>query len=256
LYDVYDDFSQYSEGLWGRVKGHVVNTLFYWMMTATLLSPPNLKRRFRKAYELCIGTDVLPIAKRRVDHNKLLITSNLDNRLDYDFIGKLAVKCPNRQIHIYGRIDDHLRDWPELERLLRSAKNVVYHGEFAKDDFQSILAGHSIALAPFKMNSRLTRSTDPSRFYDYLNAGLEVISTDIPRARERADYIHVVNDADAAAAVWQRLGAQLEERKAGKWDYREHLWSVRAQSLLELLNGIAVEANAIPWSAGNRSRRL
>jgi hypothetical protein len=73
------------------------------------------------------------------------------------------------------------------------------------------------------------------RYYDYLNAGLEIISTDIPRARDWANYLHIVGDAEGAVAAWRSLSANPKKHKACNWNYRENLWETRARELLKIL---------------------
>lgn len=246
LFDVYDDFSLYWGSLVDRLKGHFVNMLFYRIMTATIIAPPNLRRKFPRAYTLDIASSIGQANSGSFEPNSLIITSNLDGRLDYALIRELALTLPYCEIHIFGRVTNPARDLPQLHGLLNSAGNIKYYGEFAEPDFPNILANYQVALAPFQANVPFTRSTDPSRFYDYLNAGLEVISTDIPRARDRADFLHIANDAADVAEIYRALQRDPRRRKALRWNRAEHSWSCRSKQFLEILQRIALEKGAIP----------
>ena len=198
------------------LKGHIVNLTFYRTMTATIIAPPNLRAKFPDAHELPIASTIQPTSKQPFDYKRLIITSVLDGRLDYDFIRDLALILPDHKIHIYGRVSGPSRTLPQLERLLQSTGNVEYCGEFVETQYQELLAKYRIALAPFKVNVPFTEFTDPSRFYDYLNAGLEVISTDIPRARDRGNFLHIAYSPMQAAEICKGLQSCFKGPISGK----------------------------------------
>ncbi len=239
LFDAYDDFSLYMGSRLYCLKGHIVNLTFYRTMTATIIAPPNLRAKFPNAHELPIASSIQPTSKRLFDDKRLIITSVLDGRLDYDFIRDLALILADHKIHIYGRVSEPSRTLPQLERLLQSTGNVEYCGEFVETQYQELLAKYCIALAPFKVNVPFTESTDPSRFYDYLNAGLEVISTDIPRARDRGTFLHIAYSPMQAAEICKGLQIDPQQRKAPRWNYACHSWHYRSRQLLTILEQIA-----------------
>jgi hypothetical protein len=239
IFDVYDDFSQYWGPRLDRLKGHFVSFAFYRLMSATIIAPPILKSKFPEAHKLEFASDILPVQNASRDLKSLLITSNLDGRIDYEFIEGVASKLPECEIHIYGRLNNRNRDLPRLEMLLKAVSNVKYCGEFAERGLQEIVARYGVALAPFRTNVPFTQATDPIRFYDYLNAGLEVISTDIPRARDRSNVIHIATDSSDASAIYKRILSNPQFRKANLWNHTENDWPYRANHFLEIVSMIA-----------------
>lgn len=244
LFDVYDDFSLYWGPRLNRLKGTAVNWIFYRLLTATIIAPPNLEKKFPKAYKLEIASNINPVGCQRFDCSKLIITSNLDGRLDYDFVEGVAHRLPEAEIHIYGRIINPARDLSHVQQVLNSVSNVKYCGEFAEAQLQEILSRYAIALAPFKANVPFTRSTDPSRFYDYLNARLEVISTDIPRARDRNSFIHIADSPADVAKLCKALQVNPHLRKATRWNWKEHSWSYRSRQLLAIIDNIGSQKHS------------
>jgi hypothetical protein len=235
LFDAYDDFSLYFTN---HLRGHIVNQIFGRMMTATIIAAPNLREKFPDAYSLEIASNICADDRDLRYSKAILITSNLDGRMDYEFVKELALSRPTREIHIYGRINNRARDWPTLETLLAEAPNVRYNGEFLNGDLQKIVSWYFVALAPFKANMPVTKSTDPARFYDYLNGGLEIISTDIPRARDRSDFIHVARSSAEAAEIWTSLESNPLLRKGTRWKPAEHSWFYRSRQLSQILREI------------------
>jgi hypothetical protein len=240
LFDVYDDYSLYWGKLPQRVKGHIINMLFYRLMTATIIAPPNLRSKFPRAFDLEVASNLSRNDYNSYDLKKIIVTSNLDARLDYEFIREVAIRRPNNEIHIYGKIVDYTSDWPMLQSLLKVANNVKYHGEFPESRLPEIVSKYAIALAPFKARAHFTRSTDPQRFYDYLNAGLEIISTDIPRARDRVEFIHVAGSAADAADIWQALEGNPGLCKSRHWNYHHHCWRYRSEQFLNIVDRLCL----------------
>jgi hypothetical protein len=239
LFDVYDDYSLYLGPRLRQVKGHIINWLFYQVMTATIIAPPNLRKKFPNAFDLEIASDIERIDYNPYDLKKIVITSNLDARLDYDFVREVAMRRPDHEIHIYGRISNYVHGWPRLRGLLNAANNIKYHGEFAEKDLRELLSQYCIALAPFKAHASFTRSTDPARFYDYLNAGIEIICTDIPRARDRSEFIHIAVSAADAVDIWHELESNPRMRKSLRWNFLQHSWRQRSEQLLQILDNLA-----------------
>jgi hypothetical protein len=248
LFDVYDDYSLYWGPRLQRTKGHIINWLFYRVMTATIIAPPNLRTKFPNAFDLEIASDIQRFDRDSYDLRQIVITSNLDARLDYDFIRDVATRRPDREIHIYGRITDYVRGWPRLRGLLNTANNIKYHGEFAEQDLPALLRQYCVALAPFKAHAPFTRSTDPARFYDYLNAGIEIICTDIPRAKDRSEFLHIADSAVDAVDIWRELESNPRVRKSPRWDFLQHSWRYRSEQLLQILHRLGYMSEATEQS--------
>lgn len=255
LFNVYDDYSLYWGPRLRRVKGHIINWLFYRVMSATIIAPPNLRKKFPNAFELEIASDI-----QRIDHNpydlkRIVITSNLDARLDYDFVREVAIRRPDHEIHIYGRISDYVRGWPRLRDLLNAANNIKYHGEFPEKDLPKLLSQYCVALAPFKAHAPFTQSTDPARFYDYLNAGIEIICTDIPRARDRSEFLHIAVSAVDAVGIWRELESNSRMRKTPRWDFLQHSWRHRSEQLLQILDHLGCTSEPPDRSSSREAPR-
>jgi hypothetical protein len=95
-----------------------------------------------------------------------------------------------------------------------------------------ILERYRISIAPYRTGTDLTRYIDPLRFYHCLNAGLEVVSTDIPQARFMAKHIHVVSDVVTCAKTLATIHTgKLAKQPA----YTPVTWEQRADQLVEII---------------------
>jgi glycosyltransferase involved in cell wall biosynthesis len=94
---------------------------------------------------------------------------------------------------------------------------VVFHGFRVAAELEELLAGASIAVAPYQDDGRsFTQFADPSKLKSYLAAGLPIVLTPVPpNAGQLADAgaaLVVVDDAAAFARAIERLVAD-----AGTW---------------------------------------
>jgi hypothetical protein len=129
----------------------------------------------------------------------------------------------------------HPKDQASMTRILATTarySNVYYHGPYTMADLPAILSRYRVSVAPYRPASMLTRYIDPLRFYHCLNAGLEVITTNIPQARLMANWLHVVSDAAACADT---LAAIQSGRLAKQPAYSPITWEQRADRLVEIL---------------------
>ncbi len=81
----------------------------------------------------------------------------------------------------------------------------------------------------------MTRYIDPLRFYHCLNAGVEVVSTDIPQARQMGRWIHVVRDPNECGETLDAIQAGKLSKQPG---YTPITWEQRADRLLYILRGL------------------
>jgi len=88
-----------------------------------------------------------------------------------------------------------------------------------------------IGLVPFD-NSRTAMNACPIKAYEYLAAGLEVVSTDIPEMRELGDLVHI-SDNFVSTICNLTYGKQWEKYKFSQ----ANTWKIRYEQIKEILNG-------------------
>jgi len=88
-----------------------------------------------------------------------------------------------------------------------------------------------VGLIPFD-NSRPAMNACPIKMYEYLAAGLEIVSTDIPEVRDLGNLVHISdNFVDTISNL--TYGKQWEKYKFSK----ANTWKVRYEQIKEILNG-------------------
>jgi glycosyltransferase involved in cell wall biosynthesis len=112
--------------------------------------------------------------------------------------------------------------------ILRDESNILLLGPRPYATLPGYLKGIDVATIPFLMNE-LTRNADPIKLYEYLAAGLPVVSTDMPQVRRLHPVIEVTDSAEAfERAVERALEDRSESTVAARVaEARKHAWSKR-----------------------------
>jgi hypothetical protein len=165
----------------------------------------------------------------------LVVLSTIDERFDFDFVGEIARLLPDRAIAIHGYV---LHDDPAIAERLAGLcgrhPNVGFKGRYRFDDVPEIVRPFSIGLTPYVASTPMTEFINPDKYYLFLQAGIEVISTDIPQARRLTDRIHIAASAADAADIVRRLEAEPAFRKNAA-PAGDLTWAKRARDFIEIL---------------------
>ncbi len=99
--------------------------------------------------------------------------------VDYELIKKIAAEYQHGSIVLIGKV---AVDAVEKVKILGSAKNVHFLGRKPYEELPNYCKGFDVSLNPFEIND-LTLAANPLQVREYLAAGLNVVSTDIPDVR-------------------------------------------------------------------------
>jgi glycosyltransferase involved in cell wall biosynthesis len=155
----------------------------------------------------------------------------IDERLDLDLVGGLALALPDWTVRIVGPIAKI--DPVSLPR----AVNLEYPGMTPYAELPLVMAGFDVALMPFARN-KATRSISPTKTLEYLAAGLPVVSTRV--ADVVTDYsgvVHFADEADGFAAACRDVlehSGEERDRRVRPVQAR-HEWDAIAAAMAPLL---------------------
>jgi len=161
---------------------------------------------------------------RIVFHGALVAT-----KLDLGLIAELARLRPDWSIVLVGPrgLGDPGTDLSPIEGIA----NVRELGSRAHDELPAVLRGAAAGIIPYSMNS-LTGSIFPMKVYEYLAAGLPVVSTPLP-ALDGVEDVILASDAEAmAAALDSELSADTPELRAERSRRAaSHSWDARIEEI-------------------------
>ncbi len=158
-------------------------------------------------------------------------------KLDLDLLEGVARARPSWSIALVGPIGagDPRTDISALERL----PNVHLLGPRTYLELPAVLRGADAALVPYAIND-LTRSVFPMKVYEYLAAGLPVVTTPLPALAETTGVV-VAADAPATIAAVERALAEdgPAARRARSAAVRENSWDARLEEIDSYLSSVA-----------------
>lgn len=159
----------------------------------------------------------------------------LDARFDFAGLRRLASELPEETFDIYGPVSQTAREE------LSGVANIALHGAVDYADVPTVLKRARVGLLTFTRSTSNT-GRSPMKLYEYLAAGLVVLSSEEVRTDERlrefcVSYDHRPDDlavAARAAITMPPPGAVALEAVA------EHDWGNNAERLLSFAVSLAV----------------
>ncbi len=133
-------------------------------------------RHFRKSLDEAtkIPDEIKDLPKPIIGFHGLLA-----DWVNYELIKKIAEKYSHGSVVLIGKI---AVDAEEKVKVLDGIKNVHFLGRKPYETLPNYCKGFDVALNPFVINE-LTLAANPLKVREYLAAGLQVVSTDIPEVR-------------------------------------------------------------------------
>jgi glycosyltransferase involved in cell wall biosynthesis len=195
---------------------------------ARVLDAPNVADTARFAQALEPGD--VDAAVAALPRPRLVFTGAVvATKLDLPFLGDLAAARPDWSLVLVGPVG--AGDPATDVSALAAAPNVHLLGPRRYKDLPAVLRGAEAGLIPYAIND-LTRSVFPMKVYEYLSAGLPVVSTPLPALAGVAEITVVADAAAAAQALEQILAEDLPEARRARSDGAQaHSWDQRLQQI-------------------------
>lgn len=168
----------------------------------------------------------------------------------------LLVNCPSPRVAHIGNVNPIWIDWdclitsaianPDVSFCLigggrktgipsQIPSNVHLLGLVPYEDLPSILAYIQVCMVLYKPDK--TAANDPTKLYEYLAAGMPIVSTMHPRSVEMKHLLALARTPEEFANQIQRAltGDIPVSQQARKEEIARHRWSIRAERLLAWL---------------------
>lgn len=237
-FDAYDNLV-YSYSGFKLLKTRVALWALPRLSDVTILLSRESLRLYPDARHLDNAWDIQRQQRSFRTCRDLVVLSAIDERFDFEFLDEVARLLPDRRIVIHGYI---LHDDPSVKRrmadLCAHRPNVTFEGRYAFDDIPEIVRPFAIGLTPYVAAAPMTEFINPDKYYLFLQAGLEVISTDIPQARRMADRIHIAGKPQDVVEMARRIEHESAFRKNVDTT-TDFSWRRRAREFVEILRGAA-----------------
>jgi glycosyltransferase involved in cell wall biosynthesis len=154
-------------------------------------------------------------------------------KVDLELLAELAESRPEWSIVLVGPVG--LGDPSTDVSGLDEKANVHLLGHREPRELPALLRGADAALIPYRLN-RLTASIFPMKVYEYLAAGLPVVSTPLPSLAGVEEISFAAGAVETAAALDKLLASDSEdERRARSRLAAGHSWQTRIGEIEQAL---------------------
>lgn len=180
----------------------------------------------------------IPFDFESIPEPRLIFVGALSSyKVDFDLIQKLAIICPNWSIVLIGLVGEG--DPNTSINQLMGIKNIYLLGPRLYKDLPKLMHFSNVGLLPCVLN-QYTRAMFPMKFFEYLAAGLPVVSTRLPSLEEFAEYIDFANTAEEFASIINQIlsnSSHFDDRRVkklvSKYSYRK-----RTETMIKIIEQI------------------
>lgn len=148
--------------------------------------------------------------------------------LDYELIDRLAQAYPDCNIVMIGPLYN-VTDVPRRP-------NIHYLGFKAYEELAAYAQVFRVGIIPFKLSSMI-ESVNPIKMWEYMAAGIPIVSTNLPETEKFSDVVHVsVTHDDFIANIHRALYADTDELRDKRLAIAsENSWLSRARQIIALM---------------------
>ncbi len=157
----------------------------------------------------------------------------MDHRFDFDAVRRVAIEFPTEEVHLYGPV-------PESAPSIHAEHpNILFEGVVGYEQVPDVLSRAKVGLLPFTRTAA-NRGRSPMKLYEYLAAGLRVVSSEKPRADERINnaVFSYGSLSELPNAASRALGADVDYNAVDAMIAGKD-WSQNANRLLAFAGNVA-----------------
>lgn len=183
--------------------------------------------------------DVEMIEARSSDSRRLpghaIFAGNLTlQKVDFALLRRLVESDPSLILNLAGPLAEGGGEPPDIS-WFRDHPRVEVHGTLEPEALAELLARCTVGLIPYH-RSPYTDGVFPMKVYEYLAAGLAVVSTDLPSLRH-AEGVKTCADAEGFIRSARLLGGKPSSSEVSRRMAiaRRHSWTARRRQILDLV---------------------
>lgn len=184
--------------------------------------------------DVSVIRDAQDSSQHRVAARAVFAGNFSEKKVDFTLLAELLKE--GVELHLAGPIAEGGGKSAGLVRDL-TRDGATYHGHLPLPELAKLYWTSAVGLIPYELNS-YTLGVSPLKTYEYLAAGLRVVSTAVPAVIPDNEHIHVAkNEDDFVRKVIRGVGTPTSEEVAERQKIaEEHSWDLRGQLARQELN--------------------
>lgn len=157
-------------------------------------------------------------------------------KMDMDLVAEVATAHPDWSFILIGQVGEG-EPATKVDRL-KHVGNVHFLGTRPYRDLPGYLKGFAVGIIPCALND-YTAAMFPMKFFEYLAAGIPVVSTRLPALKEFDDVAFLRDGArEFALAIEDALDGKAPPLGARLDAARQHTYFARTQRMLQLIDDL------------------
>jgi len=159
----------------------------------------------------------------------------LQDRLDIGILEAIAREIPDASLVLAGPVWKNFDD-----SKLRALSNVYFTGAVSYKEIPEFYAGFNVGIIPYK-NNEFIKSTNSMKYYEYLSAGLPVVSTPAGGIEKFNGIISVANNsAEFVEAIKSSITQYSDSQRYQRREFvASESWKKRMETIFSLIDNIA-----------------
>lgn len=161
---------------------------------------------------------------------RIVYVGVIQGRFDADILSYIASRRPTYHFYLIGPI------WPDAHlEALKRISNVHYLGFLPSNQIPPYLFNATVGIVPHRNNS-LVASMNPMKIYEYLAAGLPVVSTPV-NGFSGFNGVSIAATAEAFLSSVDAAVTRPPSRELLHASMQQHTWSSRVSAMWAVLQG-------------------
>jgi len=158
-------------------------------------------------------------------------------KVDLELLSECARRRPDWDFHLVGPVDLGMRS--SSIRCDQLPVNLRLRGTVEPDALPKTLAGFDVGIIPYRING-YTQGVFPMKVFEYLSAGLPVVSTPLPSLVGEVEYVRFATDAQGFIAEAEAaLASPSANAEAARRSYAQGFsWESRVAEAEVLIHSL------------------